>query len=104
MAVIESEFDLVIESEFDSFVYVERVRILPIVAACRLTGDWGNSYGCAPYEFLVDGEPPVGGCCPNCQSPLSEPESIDSGDWNVEFWLGCDGCGLFWYNGEERCQ
>ncbi len=91
-------------AEFDLFVCSARVRVSLIVATCELAGDWGDFYGPGPFEFLVDGEPPVSGCCPNCVSPLSASESTDSGDWNVEFWLSCDGCGLVWSDGEERIQ
>lgn len=86
--------------DFEEFVQMERARIRPIVAACGLTGDWGDFYGPGPFEFLVDGAPPMNGKCPNCQSALVEADSIDSGDYNIEFWLYCS-CGLIWYEGEE---
>lgn len=77
----------------------ERTRILPIVAACELSGDWGDGFGATPFEFIVDGALP--NRCPNCQATLAESESPDSGDWNTEFWLSCDPCGLVWHNGNE---
>jgi hypothetical protein len=88
-------------SDFEVFVAAEQTRIMLIVAACNLAGDFGDFHGPPSFEFWVDGDAPTSGNCCNCQSPLSETESIDSGDWNVEFWLSCDGCGLVWYDGRE---
>lgn len=87
-------------NNFEGFVLAERTRILPIVAACGLSGDWGDFHGPPPFNFWVDGLPPDSGRCPNCQAMRSKSESIDSGDCAIEFWLSCDLCGLVWTNGE----
>ena len=88
------------DDRFEEFVQKERIRISPIVAACGLSGEWGDFYGPGPFEFLVDGPPSAN--CPNCRSSLTSSESTDSGDWNVEFWQSCNACGLVWYDGHER--
>ncbi len=30
--------------------------------------------------------------CPICQGPMTESECLDSGDWAIEFGIGCDEC------------
>ncbi len=86
--------------QFEIMVIKERTRIAPIIAACNLSGEWGNFYGVPSYEFLVNGDTPDR--CPNCNGHLTEQESTDSTDWNITLWLCCNPCGLIWYNNSFR--